>query len=57
VTLPSGTYSVEVNEGTTTIVPATTIELYSQSAVMLFAVGEASNNTVTLETKTVRNVI
>jgi hypothetical protein len=57
VTLPSDTYSVEVNEGTTTIVPATTIELYSQSAEMLFAVGESSNDTVTLETKTVRNVI
>jgi Domain of unknown function (DUF4397) len=57
VTLPAGTYSVEVNEGTTTIVASTTIELYSQSASMLFAVGEASNDTVTLETKTVRNVI
>jgi hypothetical protein len=57
VTLPSGTYSVEVNEGTTTIVSSTTIELYSQSAEMLFAVGEASNDTVTLETKSVRNVI
>jgi hypothetical protein len=57
VTLPSATYSVEVNEGTTTIVPATNIDLYSQSVAMLFAVGEASNDTVTLESKIVRNVI
>jgi hypothetical protein len=52
-----GTYTVQVNQGTTTLVPATTIELYSQSVTMLFAVGEASNNTVNLESKTVRNVI
>lgn len=56
-TLPAGHYEVEVNEGTTTLVPSTSVDLYSQSAIMFFAVGEASNNTVDLETKTIRNVI
>jgi hypothetical protein len=56
-TLPAGDYSVEINEGTSTLVPSTSIDLYSQSAVMIFAVGEASNDTVTLETKTIRDVI
>jgi len=56
-TLPAATYTVEVNEGTSTLVPSTTVVLYSQSATLLYAIGEASNNTVTMETKTVRNVI
>jgi hypothetical protein len=57
VTLPAGTYTVEVNEGTTTLVPSTTLDLFSQSATLVYAVGEAKNNTVTLFTKTVRSVI
>jgi Domain of unknown function (DUF4397) len=57
VTLPAGNYTVEINEGTTTLVPSTPLNLFSSSATMLFAVGEASNNTVVLETKTVRDVI
>jgi hypothetical protein len=57
VTLPADNYTVEINQGTTTLVPSTTIDLYSQSVAMLFAVGQASNDTVNLETKTVRNVI
>jgi len=56
VTLPADTYTVEVNEGTTTLVPSTTIVLYSQSAALLYAVGQSSNNSVNLEIKTVRNV-
>lgn len=56
-TLPAGVYTVEVNEGTSTLVPSTTIVLDSQSVALLYAVGEASNNTVTLESKTVRDVI
>jgi hypothetical protein len=56
-TLPAGNYTVEVNEGTTTLVAATPVSLFSQSVTLLFATGEASNNTVTLETKTIRNVI
>jgi hypothetical protein len=56
-TLPAGHYAIEVNEGTSTLVESTDVDLYSQSAIMFFAVGEASNNTVNLETKTIRNVI
>jgi len=55
--LPAGDYTVEINQGTTTLVPSTTVDLYSQSVTLLFAVGEAGNNTVSLETKTIRNVI
>jgi hypothetical protein len=57
VTLPSGNYTVEINQGTTTLVASTPIVLSSQSAALLFAVGQASNNTVTLETKIVKDVI
>jgi hypothetical protein len=57
VNLPAGNYTVEVNEGTTTLVSSTGLDLYSQSATMLFAIGQASNNTVDLEIKTVRNVL
>jgi len=57
VTLPAGTYTVEVNEGTTTLVYSTTVVLHSQSVSLMYAVGEASNNTVNLETKEIRNVI
>ena len=56
-TLPSGNYTVEVNQGTTTLVPSTTVDLSSQSATLLFATGEASNNTVNLQIKTVKDVI
>jgi hypothetical protein len=55
--LPAGNYTIEVNQGTTTLVASTAIDLYSQSVTLLFTVGEASNNTVTLETKTVKDVI
>lgn len=57
VNLPAGNYTVEVNEGTTTLVPSTAITLFSESATMLFAVGQASNDTVDLEVRTVRNVL
>ena len=56
-TVPSGNYTVEVNQGTTTLVPSTSLDLSSQSATLLFATGEASNNTVNLQTKTVKDVI
>jgi hypothetical protein len=55
--LPAGNYTVEVSQGTTTLVPATSLDLSSQSVTLLFATGKASNNTVTLQTKTIRNVI
>ena len=57
VNLPAGNYTVEVNEGTTTLVPSTGLTLFSQSATMLFAVGQASNDTVDLEIRTVKNVL
>ena len=56
-TLPSGNYTVEINQGTTTLVPSTSVDLFSQSATLLFATGEASNNTVNLQIKTVKDVI
>jgi Domain of unknown function (DUF4397) len=56
-TRPAGVYTVEVNEGTSTLVPSTTVVLDSQSVALLYAVGEAGNNTVTMESKTVRDVI
>jgi hypothetical protein len=55
--LPAGDYTVTVTQGTTTLVASLPLTLYSQSVEMLIATGEASNNTVTLQTKTVRNVI
>jgi hypothetical protein len=57
VSLPAGTYTIEVNQGTTTLVASTFLNLYSQSATLLYATGQASNNTVTLETRTVRDVV
>jgi len=57
VNLPAANYTVEVNQGTTTLVPSTGVTLYSQSATLFYALGEAKNNTVDLVIKTVRNVI
>ncbi len=57
VTLPAGNYKVEINQGTTTLVASTPLDLFSQSVTLLYAVGQASNNTVTLQTKTLRDVI
>jgi len=57
VNLPAGGYNLEINQGTTTLVASTSVELYSQSVLLLYAVGQASNQTVDLESKTVRNVI
>jgi uncharacterized protein DUF4397 len=55
-TVPAGSYTVEVNQGTTTLVPSTSVELPSQSVTLLFATGKASNDSVTLETKTIKDV-
>jgi len=57
VSLPAGIYTVEVKEGTTTLVPSTTVVLNSQSVALLYAVGQASNDTVILETRILRDVI
>jgi hypothetical protein len=57
VTLPAGIYTAEVNEGTITLVSSTVIALRSQSVTLMYATGEAANNTVDLETKAVRDVL
>jgi hypothetical protein len=54
--LPAAT-TVEFIQGTTTLVPPATLDLVSQTATLLYAVGTASNNTVNLENKIVKNVI
>ena len=43
VTLPAGIYTAEVNEGTTTLIASTRLDLYSQSVAMVFVLGEAHN--------------
>ena len=55
--VPWGNYTIEVTEGSTTLVPSTNLTLSAQSVTMVFAVGEASNNSVVIETKTVKDVI
>ena len=55
--LPAGNYTVAVNEGTTTLVPAANITLSSQSVNLLYGIGQATNNTFVLETRTLRDVI
>jgi Domain of unknown function (DUF4397) len=57
VNLPAGDYTVEINQGTTTLVASSPLNLYSQSAALLYALGRASNNTVVLETRILRDVI
>jgi hypothetical protein len=57
VDLPTGNYTVAVTEGTTTLVPATNITLFSQSVNLLYGIGQAKNNTLVLETRTLRDVI
>jgi hypothetical protein len=57
VNLPAGNYTVEVNQGTTTLVVSTPLNLYAQSATLLYAAGQASNNSVILETRIIRDVI
>jgi len=57
VTLPADDYTVEINQGTTTLVASTSLRLYSESVSLLYAIGQASNDTVVLETRTLRDVI
>jgi hypothetical protein len=57
VDLPAGVYSVEINQGTTTLATQAQLFLDSQSATLLYAIGQASNDTVVLETRTLRDVI
>lgn len=55
--LAAGDYTVTVTEGTTILIPATNLNLTSPPVTLLFATGEASNNTATLQSKTIKNVI
>lgn len=55
--LPAGHYTVEINQGTTTLVSSTPLDLDSQSATLLYTVGQASNDTVILVTKTLKDVV
>ena len=57
VNLPAGRYTVAVTQGTTTVVAATPLELFAQAATLLYTTGEAGNNSVTLETRIVRDVL
>ena len=55
--LPAGNYTVEINQGTTTLVAPTFLALDSQSVNLLYAVGEVANNTVALQSRTLKDVI
>jgi Domain of unknown function (DUF4397) len=57
VNLPEGRYTVEINQGTTTLVASTPVNLFSQSATLLYTIGAASNDTVVLESRAIRDVI
>jgi len=54
--LPAGNYTVEINQGTTTLVASTFLSLDAQSVDLLYAVGQVANNTVAITTRTLKNV-
>jgi hypothetical protein len=58
ITIPSGTYLVEVTlDGSTTVFASETISVGGQSATFLYAVGEAANKSVRVVRKTVPLVL
>ena len=57
VNLPADEYSVQINQGTTTLVSTSLFTLNSQTVLLLYAVGQAGNSTVTLPSRMVRNVV
>jgi len=57
VSLPAGLYTVTVTLGKTTLVAATPLNLFAQAAALVYTTGEASNGSVTLETRIVRDVL
>jgi Domain of unknown function (DUF4397) len=57
VNLPAAEYSVQVNQGTVRLVSTSLFTLQSQTVLLLYAVGKASNSTVTLPSRMVRNVV
>jgi hypothetical protein len=56
-TLPAGLYSVDVKQGAATLAGDGMLFLDSQSVTLLYALGQANNNTVVLESRTLRDVI
>jgi hypothetical protein len=56
-TVPAGLYSVEIKQGAATLAADGTLYLDSQSVTLLYALGQASSNTVVLENRTLRDVI
>lgn len=57
VTLPAGSYNASISQGGTTFVSSAPVELFSRSATLLYTIGEATNNTLNLVSKNIRNVI
>lgn len=57
VSVPAGLYSVEVTQGSATLAGDGMLYLDSQSVTLAYALGQASNNTVVFETRTLRDVI
>jgi len=57
VNLPAGAYTVSVSQGTTTLVESTAEFLNSQSVTLFYAIGQASNSTVVLSSRILRDVI
>jgi hypothetical protein len=55
--VPAGLYSVEIKQGAATLAGDGTLYLDSQSVTLLYALGQASSNTVVLENRTLRDVI
>jgi hypothetical protein len=57
ITVPAGYYQVQVvASGSTTVLTSEDITFDSQSAIFTYAVGEASNNSVGLINRTIRDV-
>ena len=56
VTVPAGTYLVQVLAGDIAVLASQEISLPNQSATFAYAVGQAANSSVALATKTVRDV-
>jgi Domain of unknown function (DUF4397) len=57
VAVPAGLYPVQIKQGTTTLARNGMLFLDSQSVTLLYALGQASNGTVVLGTRTLRDVI
>jgi hypothetical protein len=57
VTLPAGAYNATISQGGTTFIASSPVDLFSQSATLLYTIGEATNNTLNLVSRSIRNVI